>query len=129
MPTLEQRLTHSLEALVAERRGHSPMEALLKGRDALRAQGVPEAYKANIDRYFEVEHHAFEAVQKRMGITHADIMAHQMSLDMARDGDWAGAWGIMSRIYDGRMTRQRWEGFTRELLMSELRHDHQPIPV
>lgn len=130
---LERHLETTLERLVAENPGSSAADSLLRGflalRENINPQVVDNEYCDGTARYFEAEHHAVKAIQEKMGLTYSAIMAHQVSLDMARDGNWDGAWRMTCSVYSSWVTRPRWERLLRDTLLCELRTRHHPIPM
>lgn len=137
MLALKKRLTNTLQKMIWENPGVTGADSLLKGAAALRVKILDEADVAQFSEaslsYHEAEQHAVKAMQKRMHLTDADLMAHQMSLDLARDGAWGAAWAMTAAVYSGRMSRPKWEEQVRRILLRELQtSEHMmatPIPI
>lgn len=102
---------------------------LLTGRKDSQSKSIGPAIEEHVNAqgatdYHESERYAFHQALRRRRLTHADIMACQMSAEMAQNGDWDKAWGLVKRIYESQVPRDRWEAWLREVLLREIGSGH-----
>ena len=104
-------------------------EALTQARRQLHAEVVPLVLQQRPGAEGRISFHnqerqALSNVQRDLGLSNADLMAHHLSLDLARNGQWHSAWEAVESHYHD-WTRQKWEGMVKAVLVRDAEERHQ----
>lgn len=108
-------------------------QALIQGIKDLQALHLPTAIENSATgdySFYERLGSARRAVQKRLNLSDADLMAHCIALDFARDGLWDEAWQTMAKSPEWKsVERSDWEMWMRDHLLNDVRQRNQLVPL
>lgn len=112
---------------------HNSAQALMQGVKDLQTQHLSTALENSASgdySFYERLGSARRAVQKKLNLSDADLMAHCIALDFARDGRWDEAWQAMAKSPEWKnVERADWEMWMRDHLLNDVRLRNQLVPL
>lgn len=122
-----QQNIEALESHVARAAAARPVKHLIAGREKIRRKAMKTACPYQDTTFHEVERQTFDTARRRLGVSHAEIMAYQLSIELAHNGEWNEAWECVRTFYS--MPRSRWEALIRGVLLRKIKHEDCLIPI
>lgn len=104
-------------------------EKLTLARNSTIKAAIKTACPYEDTHFHESARKALEITRRQLGVSHADIMACELSKEMALNGDWNTAWECVQGVYEGVMSRDEWEAWLRETLLHKAKKVHCLMPL